>query len=155
MRAEPARRAERAGDVDAASRADRLGEGEALRHRLDVLLPRLGVGVEEVDPAADLGDHDVVARERGDGVADARLVVEPDVGAVGRAVALGAVGAGERVGVVALHGHRRAETQPRHRAGGPRERGRRGRRRGRGAACARKARRSIVLMSRLPSDDDA
>ncbi len=113
MGAEPARRAERARDVHAAARADRLREGEALGDGGDVLLPGVRVGVEQVDPAPDLGDHDVVPGEGLDRRADALAVVEPDRRAVGRPVALRAVGPREGLGVVAGHRDGGAEADPR------------------------------------------
>jgi hypothetical protein len=111
VRAVPDVGVERARDVHAAAGPHRVGQRQSLGHRGEVLLALLRVGVGQVAPAADLGDHDVGLRERLFDGLDAAAVLEVELGAVRRAVALRPVPARQLDRIIGLGEARRAEPE--------------------------------------------
>jgi hypothetical protein len=82
----------RTGDVYAASRVECLGQGETVDHALQILRPLLVVSVQEIAPAAHLGNDHIMLLKGSSNLSDAVLIVQIDRWAVGGPITQAVVG---------------------------------------------------------------
>ena len=102
MRAVPRDGAKRPGNVHAAQGADCFGQGQALRHGLQVL-PALGrIGIQQIAPAAHFGYDHVVFGKRLGQRANPVCVLKRHARAIGGSIAKLAMRQRQRLGVIGV-----------------------------------------------------
>ena len=103
MRAVPDCGIERSRNIDTSERANFVGDGQTLRYELEICFTLVQIGIEQIDPAADLGDHEVTLREGSRDGTNACGIVQIHLRAISRAIAKLLMGCCEFIRIFRLH----------------------------------------------------